>query len=146
LGDEAADGETEDIDLTELHGGEEGDGVVRHLPDDVRRGSGGTADPGVVECDDPPGRGQRVDQRGIPVVQVSPEVLEKDQRYRALARVAVRVVDAVRSAHHLVRKARVRSHHQAPFAVDKHVLGGSPFWSGDRFMLAWSRGCGVSAT
>jgi hypothetical protein len=80
LRDEAADGEPEDIGPAEPHGGEERDGVVRHLLDGVRRGSGRTADPGVVERNHPPARCQRVDQRGIPVVQVSAKVLEQDQR------------------------------------------------------------------
>jgi hypothetical protein len=57
LCDEATDGVAEDVGLAELEGGEEGDGVVRHLLDDVRRGPGGAADAGVVERHDPPGRG-----------------------------------------------------------------------------------------
>jgi hypothetical protein len=112
LRDEAADGESQQIDLTEVHGGEERDGVACHLLHRVRRCPGGATDPGVVEGDDPPGRGQRVDQRGIPVVEVAAEVLEQDQRHVILAAagVAVRIVDAVGCADQLVRKSRVGSH------------------------------------
>jgi hypothetical protein len=109
LRDEAADGEPQHIDLTEVHGGEERDGVTGHLFHRVRCGPGGAADSGVVEGDDPPGlpgRGQRVDQRGIPAVKVAAEVLEQDQRRVTLAAgIAVRVVDAVGRADPLVRKA-----------------------------------------
>ena len=65
----------------------------------VRGGADGAADSGVVERDDPPRGGQRVDQRRVPVVQVLADVLEQDQRRPVLvaaAGVAVGVVDAVR--------------------------------------------------
>jgi hypothetical protein len=77
LRDEAADGEPQQVNLAEFHGGDEGDGVAGHLLHAVRCCPGGAADSGVVERDDTPGRCQRVDQRGIPVVEVPAEVLEK---------------------------------------------------------------------
>jgi hypothetical protein len=57
------------------------------------------------------GRCQRVDQGGIPVVEVPAEVLEQDQRHAnpAAARVTVGVVDAVRCPDSLVRQAGVRA-------------------------------------
>jgi hypothetical protein len=116
LRDEAADGEAEQVGLADPHGGEERDGVAGHLPDGLRGGAGGAADPGVVERHDPPGRRQRLDQRRVPVVQVPAEVLEQDQRHRALAAagVAVGVVDAVDPADQLVRQLRVSgAHHRA---------------------------------
>ncbi|HET9256474.1 MAG TPA: hypothetical protein VFO16_14930 [Pseudonocardiaceae bacterium] len=57
LCDEAADGEPEDVGLAEPHGGDECDCVMCHVLDEVRRCSGGTADPSVVEGEDAPGRG-----------------------------------------------------------------------------------------
>jgi hypothetical protein len=109
LGNEAADGETEQVGVVKLHGGEERDRVAGHLLDGVRGGSGGTADSGVVEGHDPPGRRQRVDQRRIPVVQVPAEVLEQDQRHRALpaAGVTVGIVDAVSGSNQLVGKLSI---------------------------------------
>jgi hypothetical protein len=76
-----------------------------HLLDGVRGGAGGAAHPGTVERDDPPRRGQRVDQRRIPVVQVPAEVLEQDQRHAVLAAAAgvtVGVVNAVGGTDRLV--------------------------------------------
>jgi len=59
----------------------------------------------VVEGDDLVGLGERVDQRGIPVVQVAAEVLEQDERdgFFAAAGVPVRVVDAVRRLDSAIR-------------------------------------------
>jgi hypothetical protein len=74
---------------------DESDRVMRHLPDRVRGDSGGTAYPCVVKGDDPPVRAQGVDQRRIPAVEVAAEMLEKYERYLALARVAVGVVDTI---------------------------------------------------
>ena len=104
LRDEAADGEPEDVGLAEAHGGDEIDRVVRHLPDRVRGVSGRTAYPGIVKGDDPPVRGQGVDQRRIPAVEVAAEMLEQDERYLALARIAVGVVDAAGRADKHVRE------------------------------------------
>src|SRR5690349_15901637 len=70
LGDEAADGEAQQIGLAKVQAGGEGDSVAGHLLDGVRGDAGGPADSGVVEGDDPSARGQRVDQRGVPAVQV----------------------------------------------------------------------------
>ena len=79
----------------------------------VRGGAGGAADSGVVERHDPPGGGQRVDQRRIPVVEIPAEVLQQDQRRRALAAagVAVGVLDAVGRADSLVGKLRISLSH-----------------------------------
>jgi len=104
LGDEAADGEPEQVDPAELPGGDEGDRVVRHLLDRGRRHPGRAADPGVVERHDAPVGSQVVDQRRIPAVEVPAEVLEQDERQLALAGLAVRVVDAVRRPDKLVRQ------------------------------------------
>jgi hypothetical protein len=119
LRDEAADGEPQQVNLAEVHCGEERDGVAGHLLDGARRCAAGAADSGVVDGDDPPGQGQRVDQRGIPVVEVPAEVLEQDQRHATLATagVAVRIVDAVGRADQLVRKACIGSHHGIPSLV-----------------------------
>jgi hypothetical protein len=114
LGHEAADGKTQEVHLAELHRGDERDGVAGHLLDGVRGGAGGVADPAVVERDDPPVAGQRVDQRGIPVVQISAEVLEQDQRQHALAPAAgvtVGVLDAVGCADSLVGELRISLSH-----------------------------------
>ena len=64
---------------SKLQGVEERDGIVRHVLDGVRGGPAGAAHPGVVEGDDPARRGERVDQGGIPVVEVAAEVLEQHQ-------------------------------------------------------------------
>ena len=50
---------------------------------------------------------QRVDQRGIPVVEVPAEVLEKHERRRPVADLAIRVVDPVRGADHAVGSRQV---------------------------------------
>ena len=107
LGDEAAERKAEDVDVVQVHRGDERDRVLCHLGHGARCGSGGTTDAGVVEGHDRPGRGQRVDQRRIPVVQVAAEVLQEDQRDRAFAELAVRVVDAVRAAYRLVGRLAV---------------------------------------
>ena len=103
LGDEAADGESEQIDLAELLGLEEGDGVACHLLDGARRGSAATAHSGVVERDDTARRGERVDQCGIPVVEVSPEMLEQNEWQHPTAGFAIDEVDPVGRADALVR-------------------------------------------
>ena len=97
LRDEAANREAEQTNLADLHGGDERDGIARHLLDGVGGGAGGAADSGVVERHNPPGRRERVDQRRVPVVEIPAEVLEQDQRHRTLAAagVAAGVVDAV---------------------------------------------------
>jgi hypothetical protein len=101
LGDEAADGEPEQICLAELEGADKGDRIPGHLIDRVRRRAGQVTDAGVVEGDGPVGLGERVDQCGIPVVQVVAEVLEQDERDGSVVStgVPVRVADAVRCLH-----------------------------------------------
>jgi hypothetical protein len=108
-GDEAADAEAEQICLAELHGGEERDGVARHLLDDVGGGAGEAADSGVAERHDPPlPRRERADQGRGPVVEIAAEVLEQDQRHRAFAAgIAVDVADAVGVTDPAVWKLRI---------------------------------------
>ena len=108
LGDEAADGEPEQVNLAEIHGLDEGDGVVCHLLHGARGGTGGAPDSGIVEGDDAAAGGQRVDQGRIPVVEIPAEVHEQDQRHAAATGVAVGVVDSVLGPDQLVRKLRVR--------------------------------------
>ena len=106
LGDEAADREAEQVDLVEVHRGEEREGVAGHLLDGVGVVPVEPPTPALSNGDDPPVARQRVDQRGIPVVEVPAEMLEKDKRHATLAAgVTVRVVDAVGRADQLVRKA-----------------------------------------
>ena len=102
LGDEAADRESQEIGPVEPHRGQEGNSVTGHLPDGVRRGPARAADAGVVECHNAAGRCQRVDQRGIPVVEISAEMLEQYQRHPARPSVAIRVIDAVPGTDQLV--------------------------------------------
>jgi hypothetical protein len=84
LGDEAAQGEADDVDLHEAEGVEQGHGVPGHLGDRPRGRAAGCADAGVVEGHDMAAGGQRVDQRGVPIVEVAAEVLEQDQRHVAV--------------------------------------------------------------
>ena len=107
LGDEAADREAEEVDRAELEGLEERDGIARHLRDRARRRARRSAHPGVVERHDSPVARQRVDQRGIPVVEVPAEVLEEHERRRPFADLAIRVVDPVRGADHSVGSRQV---------------------------------------
>ncbi len=55
------------------------------------------------------------DQRRIPVVEVSSEMVEQDQRYLAPARVAVGVLDTIRPADQLVRQFCVRGRQGTSF-------------------------------
>ena len=95
LRDEAADREAEQIDPLEVHRLEEGDRVVGHRLDGVRRPAGRGADADVVERDHASIRGERVDESGVPVVEVAAEVLQQDERHIAVTDVAVGVLDPV---------------------------------------------------
>ena len=77
LGDEAANGEPEQVHLAEPERGDERDRVPRHLLDRVGGGARRPADADIVEGHYPAARRQRVDQCRVPVVEVAPEVLEQ---------------------------------------------------------------------
>ena len=95
LRDEAADREAEEIHPLEAHRLDEGDRTVSHRLDGVGCRAARSGDADVVEGNDPSIRSQRVDQRGIPVVEVPAKVLQQDERHVALTNVAVGVVDPV---------------------------------------------------
>jgi hypothetical protein len=59
----------------------------------ARRRARRSAHPGVVERHDSPVARQRVDQLGIPVVEVPAEVLVEHERRGPFADLAIRVVD-----------------------------------------------------
>ena len=84
LGDHAAEGEGEDVDLVEAERADEGVGVVGHRLDAVGNLAGGGADAAVVERDDVVLPGDRVDDARVPVVQVRREVDEEDHGDPAL--------------------------------------------------------------
>src|SRR5208282_6235620 len=131
LRDETADGEAEQVNLAQVQGLDERNGLVRHLLRGVCCFPGGAADPRVIEGDDTAVRGQRVDQRGVPVVEIPAEVLQQDQRYPVAGPgVAVRVVNAVRGTGQRVRKLRVS--HRGVVAGDRGHVGCLPvrvWWS-----------------
>ena len=104
---------------------------LRHVLDRGRRGAAGRADAYVVEKDHLAFGGDRVDERGVPVVDVAAEVLQKDDRCTGcgVAEAAVGVVDAVgcRDAEQFrVREIGCRGHGFVPSLVDH-----SGFASGD---------------
>src|SRR5918993_4995237 len=70
LGDHAAQGEPEQVDLSEAEGADEGDGVPCHLLDGRRRGPTGGTDTSVVEDYDPMLGGDTIHDPGVPVVQI----------------------------------------------------------------------------
>ena len=72
----------------------------------VRRPAGRGADADVVERDHASIRGERVDESGIPVVEVAAEVLQQDERHITFAEVAVGVLDPVVGRDSLRRSAR----------------------------------------
>ncbi len=80
LGDHAAHGEAEEVDLVQTQRPDEGDGVLRHRLDGVRRRAGGSTDAPVVERDDPVFRGDTVDDPRVPVVEDRGQVGEEDHR------------------------------------------------------------------
>ena len=69
-----------------------------------------------------------VDQGRIPVVEVPAEVLQQNQRDRALTLLAVGVVDPIRSLDRLVRNTRVRRHqnHLAAWMPCSWLIACSP--------------------
>ena len=106
LRNEAADREAEQVDLLELHRLDEGDRVVGHRLDRVRRRACRGADAGVVERDHAPFRGERVDQGRVPVVEVAAEVLQQDEGHLPVTEVAVGVFDPVVGGDSLGRSGR----------------------------------------
>ena len=95
LGDHAAEGEGEDVDLVEPERLDEGVGVVGHRLDAVGHLAGGGADAAVVEGDDVAVLRDRVDDARVPVVQGRGEVDEEDDGDAALrSQLAVGVGDA----------------------------------------------------
>ena len=80
LGDHAAHGEAEQVDLGQAQRPDEGDRVGRHRLDGLRRRAGGGTDAPVVERDDPVFRGEAVDDPGVPVVEDRGQVSHQDQR------------------------------------------------------------------
>jgi hypothetical protein len=90
--------------VVDIYRGKEGDGIIRHLLHGVGCCPGRTPYSCIIEGYDPARRRQRVNQRGIPVVEIPAEMLEQDQRHRPFAGLAVRIVDAVRGADQHVRE------------------------------------------
>jgi hypothetical protein len=84
LGDHAAEGEREDVDLVEAERPDERVGVVGHRLDAVGNLSRGGADAAVVERDDVMVLGDGVDDPWVPVVQGRRQVNEEDDRDPAL--------------------------------------------------------------
>jgi len=70
-----------------------------HRLDRARRPTGRGADADVVERDHAPIRSERVDERRVPVVEVTAEVLQQDERHITFPELAVRVVDRVPGRH-----------------------------------------------
>lgn len=97
LGDEAAEGEGEDVDFVEPERRDEGVGVIGHRLDTVRHLTGRGSDTAVVEGDDVTALGDGVDDARVPVVQGRGEVDEEDDGDAALGpQLAVGVGDAMR--------------------------------------------------
>ena len=80
LGDETAERKAQQVDLGKVEQNDERDRVSRHRRDIVGRLAGRAADAGVVEHDDGTIGGQRVDDGGIPRIDVAREVLQENQR------------------------------------------------------------------
>jgi hypothetical protein len=83
---------------------------VGHLDHRAWRGPHGHPYSHVVEGHDTAGRSVRVDQRRIPVVEVPPEVLEKDNRNGPVPDLSIGVVDAARGTDDLVCRFRIGGH------------------------------------
>ena len=76
LRDEAAEGETEQINPLKAHRLDEGDRIVGHPFNRARRPTSRGADADVVERDHASMRSERVDERRVQVVEVAAEVLQ----------------------------------------------------------------------
>src|SRR2546427_11531242 len=79
LRDHSADRETEKIDLRQSEAIDERFGVLRHACKGRRHFAGRTCDTRIIEDDDLTLLGKPVQNRRIPVVEVSGEVLVKDK-------------------------------------------------------------------
>src|SRR5262249_31521042 len=73
--------EPEKVDLVESQCADERDGVLCHCLDRVRCLAFGGADSAIVEGDHAVLRGDAVDDPGVPIVEVSGQVIEEDHRY-----------------------------------------------------------------
>ena len=93
LGDIAAEREAEHVDLGQPERVDEAQHVAGHVLDVVRNRTGRGADAAVVEQDDLALLRDAVDERGIPGVEVAPEVLQEEQRRRLALDVAEAPVD-----------------------------------------------------
>ena len=90
-------------------------------------GAARSADAGVVEQDHFAGSRQRVDERGVPVVEVAAEVLKQYERRsarRGIAEAAVGVADAVPSFDGLIGSGELC-----------HLSSGGGHWSGSFLFL-----------
>ena len=81
--------------------------IEGHRPHGVRRAAGRGADPDVVEGDHTSMCGERVDERGVPVVEVAAEVLQQDERNLSATDVAGRVLDPILGRDPLRQRVRV---------------------------------------
>jgi len=96
--------------------------AVGHRFDRVRRGAARGGDADVVEGDHASIRGERIDERRIPVVEIAAEVLQQDERHPAYTEVAIGVVDRVAGSDSSARSVGV-SHScfgPCPFFGDGH--------------------------
>ena len=118
LRDEAADREAEQVHALETDRLDEGDRTVSHRLDRVRGRAARRGDSDIVERDYASLRGESVDHRRVPVVEVSAKVLQRDERNVARANVAVGVLDAVLARYAFRRHIRVLGcvRHGAPFS------------------------------
>jgi hypothetical protein len=90
LGDEASEGEAQEVDLSHPQGTDEDNGVFRHGVDGGRHPARSAADTAVVEDDDVSVCGDPVDDSGVPVVDGRGEVVQQDERYAgSVAQLAV---------------------------------------------------------
>jgi hypothetical protein len=95
LRDEAADREAEEIYPPEAHRVDKGDRTTGHRLNGVRSRFAGGTEADVVKQHDTLIRGQRVDERGIPVIEVPTEVLQQDVGDVTVTETAIRALDPI---------------------------------------------------